>query len=158
MTPSTTAPRQKAVTSDDTTAATLVEIGRLMSELCEIVEAETALVRGGRLTAAVEVASRKSALAHAFMSSVSRLTARKQELAPMQKLLPPLRRQHEQFRAALQLNLTVLATARAVSEGILRGVSTELARRSNVRTYGASGRETVPSRRTGPPIAVSRSL
>jgi hypothetical protein len=51
----------------------------------------------------------------------------------------------------------VLATARAVSEGILRGVSNELARRSTLTTYGASGRRRVPAA-TAMPIALSRSL
>jgi len=34
------------------------------------------------------------------------------------------------FRAMLQVNLTVLATAHAVSEGIVRGVNTEIQRRN----------------------------
>jgi len=45
-----------------------------------------------------------------------------------------------------------------VSEGILRGVSNELARRSTVQTYGASGRHHTQARRAATPIAVSRSL
>jgi len=45
-----------------------------------------------------------------------------------------------------------------VSEGILRGVSNELARRSTVNTYAASGRREDPAGRTTIPIAVSRRL
>ena len=74
------------------------------------------------------------------------------------RLLDELRAQHEEFCAKLQINLTVLATARAVSEGILRGVSNELARRSTVNTYGASGRREDPPGRTAIPMAVSRRL
>ena len=53
--------------------------------------------------------------------------------------LEALRRHHDTFRALLQINLTVLATAHAVSEGIVRGVSGEMARHAAPQTYGASG-------------------
>ena len=54
--------------------------------------------------------------------------------------------------------LTVLATAHAVSEGIIRGVSGELARKQAPSTYSASGRAQAPSTKTSPPLAFSRSL
>ena len=63
------------------------------------------------------------------------------------------------FRSLLQTNLTVLATAHAVSEGIIRGVSGELARKQAPSTYGANGRANQPSRRkASQPLAISRSL
>ena len=43
------------------------------------------------------------------------------------------------------MNLTVLATAHAVSESIMRGVSAELARKATPQAYGASGRAAAPS-------------
>jgi len=58
----------------------------------------------------------------------------------------------------LQINLTVLATAHAVSEGIVRGVSAEMAQKSAPQTYGASGRHNLPNARHAQPMAVSRSL
>ena len=39
----------------------------------------------------------------------------------------------------LQINLTVLATAHAVSEGIVRGVNTEIQRSNIPNTYTAAG-------------------
>ena len=72
--------------------------------------------------------------------------------------LAELQRRHDAFRALLQINLTVLATAHAVSEGIIRGVSGELQRKSTPQTYGASGRANVPARNAVEPLAVSRSL
>ena len=45
------------------------------------------------------------------------------------ELLSALQRHHDVFRAMLQVNLTVLATAHAVSEGIVRGVNVEMQRR-----------------------------
>ena len=41
------------------------------------------------------------------------------------------------FNALLQINLTVLATAHAVSEGLIRGAHAEVARKNAPQTYGA---------------------
>jgi hypothetical protein len=148
-----------AIATKAEATAVLIEVRNLMIEMCQIVEEETALVRAGRLTSAGKVAERKSELARAFMNYAARVRASARYLASVTpRLLDELRQQHEQFRAKLQVNLTVLATARAVSEGILRGVSNELARRSTVQTYGASGRRQTYDRRAPPPIALSRSL
>ena len=58
----------------------------------------------------------------------------------------------------LQVNLTVLATAHAVSESIVRGVNAEIQRRNIPNTYGATGRRVNPTARQLTPLAVSRSL
>jgi len=58
----------------------------------------------------------------------------------------------------LQINLTVLATAHAVSEGIVRGVNTEMQRRNIPATYTASGQRAAPGPRNITPLAISRSL
>ena len=73
-------------------------------------------------------------------------------------LLASLKRHHETFRAMLQINLTVLATAHAVSEGILRGVNAEVQRRNTPNTYTAAGQRAAPGPRHVTPLAVSRSL
>jgi hypothetical protein len=152
-------PEEFMITSEAEAAVVLIDIRRLMAELCDIVEEETVLVRAGHLTAAASVAERKSELAGTFMARALRVQASVRYLSrATPQLLDELRAQHEEFRAKLQINLTVLATARAVSEGILRGVSNELARRSTVNTYGASGRREDPAGRTTIPIAVSRRL
>ena len=57
-------------------------------------------------------------------------------------LLAALRKQHDTFNALLQINLTVLATAHAVSEGLIRGAHAEVARKNAPQTYGKSGRAT----------------
>jgi len=52
----------------------------------------------------------------------------------------------------------VLATAHAVSEGIMRRLSGDLARKTSPQVYGASGRTTAPDPRRGHPLALSRTL
>ena len=74
------------------------------------------------------------------------------------ELLTTLHRHHDTFRAMLQVNLTVLATAHAVSEGIVRGVNTEIQRRNIPNTYTAAGQRAAPGPRNITPLSVSRSL
>jgi hypothetical protein len=74
------------------------------------------------------------------------------------ELLTTLRRHHDTFRAMLQINLTVLATAHAVSEGIVRGVNTEIQRRNIPNTYTSAGQRQAPGPRNITPLSVSRSL
>jgi hypothetical protein len=69
-----------------------------------------------------------------------------------------LNKRHNTFRDLLHTNLTVLATAHAVSEGIIRGVSGELARKQAPSTYGANGRAHAPTAKATQPLALSRSL
>jgi hypothetical protein len=86
----------------------------------------------------------------------------KANLAFMSSAIPDavvsLRERHGTFQALLQINLTVLATAHAVSEGIMRGVSDEVNRKAAPQTYGASGRTVAPPRGSSQPLTVSRVL
>ncbi len=54
--------------------------------------------------------------------------------------------------------MIVLATAHAVSEGIMRRLSGELARKASPQVYGATGRAAAPNPKHGRPLAVSRKL
>ena len=94
------------------------------------------------------------------------MSARSRHLKASQKhlaqaapeLLTALHRHHDTFRAMLQVNLTVLATAHAVSEGIVRGVNAEMQRRNMPNTYTAAGQRAAPGPRHITPLSVSRSL
>lgn len=139
--------------------ALISQLTGVMGDIISIVEQETELVRAGKLTQAAELEPAKTALAQQYLSAASLLKGSKPLLAkaaPDQ--LDALRRRHDEFQALLQINLTVLATAHAVSEGIMRGVSTELARKSAPQTYGASGQHSAPNPKAAQPLAVSRVL
>ncbi len=58
----------------------------------------------------------------------------------------------------LQVNLTVLATAHAVSEGIVRGVNAEMQKKNIPQTYTAAGTRAQPGRANMTPIVISRSM
>ena len=131
----------------------------VMDTLIEVIQQETDLVRAGRLPQAAKLAEAKTELARQYIADTLRLRANQGELARLvPKTMTELVRRHDSFRALLQINLTVLATAHAVSEGIVRGVSGELARKSSPQTYGASGLANAPDRRASQPLAVSRLL
>ena len=137
-------------------AAHFIEV---MDTLVAVVERETELVRAGRLVAAAQLETTKSELTRLYIADTLQLRASHKYLVQvMPGVVADVRRRHETFRALLQINLTVLATAHAVSEGIVRGVCGEMARKSAPQTYGSSGRANAPSRSTAPPLAVSRML
>jgi hypothetical protein len=125
-----------------------------------IVQRETELVRAGRLTAATQLQESKTELTRHYIADALQLRASRPNLSHLlsAEKLSALRDKHDMFRALLQINLTVLATAHAVSEGIVRGVSNEMARKTAPQTYGASGRTVAPPRSAASPLTVSRSL
>jgi len=135
------------------------ELMDAMSALLGLIERETELVRAGKIREAMAFEPQKSETSRRYVAAVTRIKASHQYLAKtVPDLLATLRRHHETFRAMLQVNLTVLATAHAVSESIVRGVNAEIQRRNIPNTYGASGRRVNPTARHLTPLAVSRSL
>jgi hypothetical protein len=137
-------------------AADLMEA---MSGLLAVIERETALVRAGKLKEAMALGPEKSELSRRYVGAVGQVKANQKLLSQAAPdLLPSLHRHHDTFRAMLQVNLTVLATAHAVSENIVRGVNAEMQRRNIPNTYTAAGRRTAPGPRHITPISVSRSL
>ena len=130
-----------------------------MSALLGVIERETELVRAGKIREAMAFEPKKTELSRRYLGAVARLKVSHQYLAKTSPdLLATLRRHHDTFRAMLQVNLTVLATAHAVSESIVRGVNAEIQRRNIPNTYAPSGRRVNPGARNLTPLAVSRSI
>ena len=128
----------------------------IMDRLAETIAEETTHARAGRLKAAAELTESKLELARLYSAESQRVKAGLAHARP--DVRDELRQRHAAFQSLLHTNLTVLATAHAVSEGIIRGVSGELARKRAPSTYGASGRASAPSTKTSPPLALSRTL
>lgn len=131
----------------------------LMNALLKIVEEETELVRAGNVRDAALLEVRKSELSRRYIAMITLLKASQTYLAKeTPDLLAGLHRHHDTFRAMLQVNLTVLATAHAVSEGIVRGVNAEIQRRNMPQTYTSRGQRAMPGPRNTTPIVVNRSI
>jgi hypothetical protein len=130
-----------------------------MSALLGLIERETELVRAGQVREAMTLESKKQELSRNYVGAVSQLKANQAQLAKSEpELLSTLHRHHDAFRAMLQVNLTVLATAHAVSESVVRGVNAEIQKRNVPNTYTAAGRRAAPGPRHITPLAVSRTL
>ena len=135
------------------------ELMEVMNGLLGIIERETELVRAGNVREAMQLEGKKGELSRRYMVTVEHLKNAQKYLAQVSpELLTTLRRHHDTFRAMLQVNLTVLATAHAVSEGIVRGVNTEVQRKNIPNTYTSSGQRAAPGPRNITPLSVSRSL
>ena len=149
----------RPVTSPTEAQALVKHLFDVMDALLGTVEEETELVRAGRLVEAAKLEPTKAELSLMYIADTTRIKASRSYLArTTPAIIDDLRQRHDMFKALLQINLTVLATAHAVSEGIVRGVSGEIARRSTPQTYGSTGRTHAPSRSALPPLAVSRTL
>lgn len=130
-----------------------------MSALLALIERETELVRAGKVREAMTLEGKKQELSRNYVGAVGQLKANQAQLAKSApELLSTLHRHHDAFRAMLQVNLTVLATAHAVSESVVRGVNAEIQKRNVPNTYTAAGRRAAPGPRHISPLAVSRSL
>jgi hypothetical protein len=153
------APDEPAIPSRREAEEFAARLHQLMEALVAVVEEETRLVRRGRLADTASLEQPKADLARTYLAQCAQL----KRLAPALRqhhadLYESLRQRHDTFRALLQINLTVLATAHAVAEGLVRGVADEIARKTAPQTYAASGRPAVPPRSAAAPLAVSRSL
>ncbi|HTS40901.1 MAG TPA: hypothetical protein VMH84_10230 [Xanthobacteraceae bacterium] len=161
MTPSPSAatPAFAPIASANEAEMVISHLITVMDTMLELVEDETKLVRAGKLSAAARLVPSKNELSQLYLVDTQRLKASRNYIAQSAPtVLAALRKRHDEFHAVLKLNLTVLATAHAVSEGIMRGVSDQLARKTTPACYGASGRTSGPDRRHTQPLTLSRML
>lgn len=153
-------PAERPNTPESAAARKLAEdLMDAMSALLGLIERETEFVRAGKVREAMTLEGQKQELSRRYVGAVGQLKANQVQLAKSApELLSTLHRHHDAFRAMLQVNLTVLATAHAVSESVVRGVNTEIQKRNVPNTYTAAGRRATPGPRHITPLAVSRSL
>lgn len=117
-----------------------ISVESRMDELVNLIEEETALVRTGKLFAAGELQGRKAEVARQFiagMEAVKKIRPALEKVAP--DAIERLKRRHEEFKAVLQMNLAVLATAREVSENLIEDIAKGVGQAPAARGYGAAG-------------------
>jgi hypothetical protein len=154
-----TASAEAPIASAGEAERAIADLNNIMDRLEATLAEETAQLRAGSLRAACALDATKSALAALYAAQSERVKAAAGLIAQaLPQAVDGLRSRHVAFQSLLQTNLTVLATAHAVSEGIIRGVSGELARRQTPTTYGASGRANAPGPRASQPLAFSRKF
>lgn len=118
------------------------ELTETVDALIRVIEEETRLVRAARLSEAAELVDEKTALAQRYGKAHGAFKVSGREIgrrAPVE--LSHLRSRHEALENALSANLAVLATARTVSETLIRGVAEAVSpARAQPATYGANAR------------------
>ena len=148
-----------AITTNAEAEKAIAQVAELIEKLRDVVEQETTLVRAGKIRNAATLTAAKSELTSKLFVAGEALKANAKFLlraAPASAAA--LRGLQETFAAVMQRNMIVLATAHAVSEGIVRRLSGDLARQAAPQVYGASGRTMTPNPRQGKPLAISRVL
>jgi hypothetical protein len=148
----------KPITTQAEAEQAIGDLAAVIEKLSGIIEEETKLVRAGHVRKATALEPTKSQLAGQLYVTSERLRANAKALKSAPAHRAALLKLQDQFRALLQKNMVVLATAHAVSEGIMRRLSGDLTRKASPQVYGASGRTAAPHPRNGRPLAVSRSL
>jgi hypothetical protein len=129
-----------------------------MGDLEKVLANETAHIRVGRIRDGLAEEAKKSELASAYMRGLETVKANAIAIARFApEALDKLKAAHAGFGRAVETNQTVLATARAVSESLMKGVSEEMNRAARPQGYAPAGSQ--PARpRTSEPLVLSKSL
>ncbi len=129
-----------------------------MGDLEKVLASETDHIRVGRIRDGLAEEARKSELASAYMRGLETVKANAIALARFApEALEKLKAAHAGFGRAVETNQTVLATARAVSESLVKGVADEMNRQSRPQGYGPPGVQGARPQRSEP-LIVSKSM
>ncbi|MEE7502691.1 hypothetical protein [Methylobacterium mesophilicum] len=145
------------VTAEALVAGVLGNMAALEAVLAE----EAAYVREGRLQEGVAAAEPKAALAAAYMQG---LEVAKANAVALKRFHPDgveaLRAAHRRFTAAVEANQTVLASAKTVSEGLIKTLAEEIGRAQLPSGYGRQAPAPSPYGRgvRSGPLVLSRNL
>lgn len=131
----------------------------VMVRLTEIVSRETDLLKTYRLRDAATLSDAKADAGRNYVQALEQLKGNAIALARWAPAaVARLKASQTVLADALSVNMAVLATARSVSEGIVRNLATDVAAPRTLNTYGAGGRAASPSRAAATPLIISKSL
>jgi hypothetical protein len=158
---SAAADRPRIANPDEARALVETVLDTLMS-LSHVIGEETQLMRDGQIGEALSREARKTELSGRYMRGLEVVKANAVALA---RFAPDdvkrLKGAHQSFGELLETNQAVLATARAVSETIVRGLASEAGRSGQPQGYTrngyGAGADTGRPASAGP-ILVSKSL
>jgi hypothetical protein len=143
-------------------ARALVEaVIEALGGLSHIVGEETALLRAGKLREAMEREPRKTELAGIYMRGVEQVKLNAVALARFApEQVRRLKAEHGAFQTLIETNQMVLATARAVSESIVRDLATDANRSMRAPGYGPAATVGAGAfaRPNAGPLVISRNL
>lgn len=131
---------------------------KAMDDLTEVIEAETDLVRAGKLVAVTSLQPKKNQHAETYITLVNRA---KTHAGAIKRLSPPMADKlgsaQAVFKSTLQINMAALATAREVSEGLIKGVARNMSRHEKPKTYTSGAAPSAAYQAPATGVAVNRS-
>lgn len=131
--------RPAAVSSAADAELLLAELAGAMADLVAVLDAETRLVEAGRIREGLAEETRKSGLSGAYILKLQHAKANVVALARFAPdRLRAFRNAQAEFERVVDRNQTVIATARAVSEGLIKSLAEEMERQSRPQGYGAA--------------------
>ncbi|MCA0399624.1 MAG: hypothetical protein LCH38_02280 [Proteobacteria bacterium] len=125
-----------------------------LDRLEPLIEEETRRFKAGKMRDALTLAMEKNEAAQVYTRCLEALKNNAIAIGRFQpERLEELRNRHEVFSATMALNMAVVATARTVSEGLMRDLADAVGRNSSPKTYHRAG----ISRKPGTaPLAISK--
>jgi hypothetical protein len=129
-----------------------------LADLEALLEAETAHIRVGRFREGLAQEARKAELAASYLQGLEAVKANAVALARFApEALERLKTAHAAFGPVVQANQLVLATARAVSESLVKGIAEEMNRHVRPQAYAPGP---APNRAPGrsEPLVLSKNL
>jgi hypothetical protein len=148
--------------ADAPAARALIEaVLEALGALSHLVGEETELIRAGRLPEAMTREPRKTELAGTYMRGVEQVKLNAVALARfVPEQVRRLKEAHHAFQGLIEVNQIVLATARAVSESVVRDLAAEANKPMRANGYGpaATVGAGVFARPNSGPLMVSRRL
>ncbi|GJE60575.1 hypothetical protein [Methylobacterium trifolii] len=141
--------------------ALVVSVAATMEALEALLARESAHIRAGRLREGLSESEDKAALAGAYLQGLETAKANAVALARFTPQgVERLRAAHRRFTGAVETNQMVLATARTVSEGLIKALADDIGRARAPTVYGSPSLSPSPYGRGTPggPLVFSRSL
>lgn len=138
--------------ADDLVASALAALDRLQP----LIDEETTLFKAGKVRDALGLAIAKNEAAQHYTRCLEALKGNAIAIGRFQPQgLDTLRDRHEAFSRLMALNMAVVATARTVSEGLLRDLADAVGRNASPKTYHRGGIDRKPGTA---PLALSKAI
>jgi hypothetical protein len=142
----------RAEDADELVASTL----RALEKLEPLIRQETELFRIGKVREALAMAMEKNDAAQGYTLCLEYLKTNAIALGRFRPQgLQELRDRHEAFSELMRMNMAVVATARTVSEGLMRDLADAIGRNSSPTVYA---RGQIVRRPGTAPLSVSKAV
>jgi hypothetical protein len=150
-------PSGRAIATREEAERLLATLTAALDELEGYLDAESELIAAGRIRDGLAGEGRKSELSAAY---VLQLQLAKANVVALARLAPEalrvFRARQAAFERVMNRNQTVIATARAVAEGLIRSLSEAVQREARPTVYGAPARPSLVAQSASPLVFSGR--